>query len=228
MTQTASLAIRSNSRDNYNFGKALLLEAEALRKRDRTRAELFNAGCSLLKHNSLSSLKITDVCREAGVAHGTFYIYFPNRLEFVANLLLRFIDYLQIVMLQVSQSGSPNKIRATTDAYYQLFAQNTGLMKCLLNHLDEFPGTLAAFQKLNREWATTIVAAAEREQSQAKGTQKIPRDELFRRAHALGGMVDQYLSALLLNRDQSLIDISSDKEAVIDTLSLIWERGMTA
>jgi hypothetical protein len=48
----------------------------------------------------------------------------------------------------------------------------------------------------------------------------------MRRAYALGGMVDQYLSSLLLSRDPTLIALSSDREATLETLSLIWERGM--
>lgn len=41
-------------------------------------------------------------------------------------------------------------------------------------------------------------------------------------------MVDQYLSNLLLAKDPALIEISQDREAVLETLSLLWERGMTA
>lgn len=211
----------------FDFGQTLLLEAKNPRKRDRTQAGIFNAGCRLLNRISPTSLKVSEICREAGVAHGTFYIYFPNRQAFVASLLLRFVDYLQAVMHGASKSSETDPVRATTNAYFQLFEQNPGLMKCLVNHLDEFPICLEAFQKLNREWATTVVVATERKMAQSDRAGKISRDELFRRAYALGGMVDQYLTALLLNHDQSLSSISQDKDAVIETLSLIWKRGMT-
>ena len=51
-------------------------------------------------------------------------------------------------------------------------------------------------------------------------------DELMRRAYALGGMVDQYLTALFLSQDRTLASVSKDPEAVIDTLSFIWQRGL--
>ena len=54
----------------------------------------------------------------------------------------------------------------------------------------------------------------------------VTREELLRRAYALGGMVDQYLIALLFSSDGTLAAISRDRSAVVDTLSLIWERGM--
>lgn len=50
---------------------------------------------------------------------------------------------------------------------------------------------------------------------------------ISRRAYALGGMVDQHLSDLLLSKDPNLAEISQDREAVLETLSLIWERGMS-
>ena len=39
-------------------------------------------------------------------------------------------------------------------------------------------------------------------------------------------MVDQYLIMLLFGRDRTLASVSRDRDAVVDTLSLIWERGM--
>lgn len=56
----------------------------------------------------------------------------------------------------------------------------------------------------------------------------LPREELLRRAYALGGMVDQYLTALHLTRDPALIAVSANREAMIDTLTSIWTKGMDA
>ena len=99
-------------------------------------------------------------------------------------------------------------------------------MRCLVQPLDGFPEAQAAFQRLNREWIDTVVASVERRQRREGAADPIPRAELLRRAYALGGMVDQYLSNLLLSKDPNLAEISQDREAVLETLSLIWERGM--
>ena len=220
------LTVYSEHDETFNFGQTLLFDAKQRKKRDRTQAEIYNAGCTLLNRISPTSLKVSEICDEAGVAHGTFYIYFPNRQTFVANLLLHFVDYLQLVMHRASRSKKTDTVGATMRAYYQLFEQNTGMMRCLINNLEEFPSSQQAFQKLNREWAATIVISNERKLAQSGRAGKISRDELYRRAYALGGMVDQYLSAHLLNRDPFLNSISRDREAVIETLCLIWKRGM--
>ena len=210
-----------------DFGRALLAEAQYLPKRDRTRAAILNAGCKLLDRAALPLLTVSDICRVAGVAHGTFYIYFADRQAFVTDLLDRFVAYLQVAMREASRSQRRDSVRATTATYYRLFEQNPGIMKCLVSHLEEFPTTRTAFQKLNREWATTVVRATQRKLAAAGRGDEVARDELYRRAYALGGMIDQYLTALFVTRDKTLASVSQDHEAVIDTLTFIWKRGMT-
>lgn len=214
------------NRQLYNFATTLLLESQNRKKRDRTRAAIHAAGCALLDHQSLISLTVSEICHEAQIAHGTFYIYFSDRQAFVADLLLRFVDFVQLVMHQASKSIVKDPVRATTAAYYVLFENNPGLMKCLLNNLEDFPETREAFQKLNREWVMTVVRATERRLTRTGRLADISHDELLRRTYALGGMIDQYLSALFLNNDETLALVSKDREAVIDTLTDIWKRGM--
>jgi len=50
--------------------------------------------------------------------------------------------------------------------------------------------------------------------------------ERMRRAYALGGMVDPYMSGLYLSRDDGIIAVSGDAGAVVDTLTMIWKKGM--
>jgi len=210
----------------YNFGKALLTESVGLRKRDRTRATIQNAGCILLDRIPLTQLTVSEICKEAQIAHGTFYIYFPDRQAFVADLLIRFVEFVQLVMHQSSKSLGKDPVRSTTAAYYVLFENNPGLMKCLLNNLEDFPASREAFQILNREWVMTVVRSTERRLTRTGRLEEISHDELLRRTYALGGMVDQYLSALFLNADTTLASVSTDREVVIDTLTNIWKRGM--
>ena len=215
-----------DSESDFDFGLALVREAASKRKRDRTRAAIQQAACTVLDRAPLSSLTVAEVCRVAGVAHGTFYIYYPDRHALLADLLKRFVEYVQRAMCGASQAAAEGSARAATAAYYRLFERNRGMMKCLVNHLDEFPETREAFQALNREWIDTVVAAAERKLGRSNRDNSVARDELMRRAYALGGMVDQYLGALFLSGDPTLASVSADSDAVVDTLSFIWQRGL--
>ena len=207
-----------------DFPAALRSDAAGKRKSDRTRANLLAATCDLLSGTSPDALRVSDICARAGVAHGTFYSYFPDIRTLLDVLLQAFVAHVQQTMELARQTHPGNRVRATTAIYVDLFERNPGLMRCLVSSFDSFPEAATRFQALNRAWAETVAEAAGRRL--ARSGQSVPKDELLRRAHALGGMVDQYLVTLHFNRDAALSELSGDREAVIDTLTFIWNRGM--
>lgn len=209
-----------------NFSDELAIMARASQKGERTKTALQIAMCKCMENVSLADLTIASICDHANVSHGTFYIYFTNRNALIVDVLLRFSAFIQTKMRQASKGKPDNPTRAATSTYMRLFEQNLGLMKCFLRHLDDFPEAQAAFQSLNREWIETVVASTE-DHLQQSG-RPFNHDELMRRAYALGGMVDQYLAGFLLDKDPNLKLLSQDRKAVIDTLNLLWERGMEA
>jgi AcrR family transcriptional regulator len=155
------------------------------------------------------------------VAHGTFYVYFDSLNAIAAEVLGLFVDYVQLQMRAAARLPG-DASRNTTAAYMRIFEGHPGLMKCLVTGVDTFPEARDAFQRLNHDWAVTVVRAA-----QARG-QPIGRSEadLMRRAYALGGMVDQYLIALHVNGDPFIAGMSSDRDAVLDLFTDLWKRGM--
>ncbi|MCV2868901.1 TetR/AcrR family transcriptional regulator [Defluviimonas sp. WL0002] len=193
---------------------------EDMRKGERTRAELVTAGANFLAREPLERLTVAAICKSAGVAHGTFYLYFPDKNALANEVLGAFVDYVQGRMRAAAHLPG-DAARNTTAAYLQLFEDNAGLMKCLVVGVDAFPEARGAFQRLNREWAETVVRATRRREGPDR-----PQDDLMRRAYALGGMVDQYLSALFITGDPWVRALSEDREAVLEMLTDLWKRGM--
>lgn len=210
----------------FDFGDHLANAARSLKRGERTRAALRVAACRLLDKSSPVDLTVAAICKKAQVAHGTFYIHFTDRHALLADLARDFIDFVQDRLKQAAQDNAGDAIRGSTAAYLDLFEQNPGLMRCLMSRLDSTPETREAFEVLNREWITTVIEAEERRLARAGREGAISRDELKRRGYALGGMIDQYLASLFLARDPNVQRISTDRQAVINTLSLIWKRGM--
>ena len=203
-----------------------LAQASAGRpKGDRTRAQLQIAACAILQGDGPQGLTVASICQEAGVSNGTFYIYFPDRHVLLDSLLADFVTFLQHAM-RAADRGTGDAARAATRAYFDMFEQNRGLMRCLILPLDGFPEAQAAFQRLNREWIEIVVTAVERRQRRDETAPAIPRAELLRRAYALGGMVDQYLVQWLLLEDEALGRLSTDEDTVIETLTTLWKKGM--
>ncbi len=196
-------------------------------KGDRTRARIKKAAGELLNDRGPLDLKVTDICQQAGISNGTFYIYFADRPRLLEDLLTGFVGFLQTGMRDASKTAPGDPMRAATEAYYDLFRCNRGLMRCLIHHMDSFPEAKRAFHQLNTEWIETIVASARQRLAREGRVDAVPADELRRRAYALGGMVDQYLSNLFLSEDPALAAVSRSDEAVLDTLTLIWKRGLS-
>lgn len=202
------------------FDDRLAQGRDTLRKGERTRTDLMRACARLMAEASFDRLTVGAVCKAAGVAHGTFYIYFPNLNALAAGVLGAFVDHVQLEM-RAAARGAGDPVRTTTAAYMRLFEENAGLMKCLVTGIETFPEARAAFHRLNRDWVETVTRAVLRQ-----GAQERAEAETMRRAYALGGMVDQYLTALHVTGDPSVAALSGDREAVLDTLTDLWKRGM--
>ena len=152
-----SLSIQpaEHDRARSEFCDWLAGNRESLRKGERTRKDLIVACAELLASESFDGLTVSGLCKAAGVAHGTFYVYFDNLNAILAEVLSLFVDYVQIQMRSAARQ-SEDRIRYTTAAYYALFKANAGLMKCLIMGIDAFPEARAAFQRLNNDWAKTV------------------------------------------------------------------------
>ena len=62
------------------------MATEAIEKRDR-RTALLEAGRQVLAEKGLEAAKVSDIVARAGVAQGTFYLYFPSKLSLVVALV---------------------------------------------------------------------------------------------------------------------------------------------
>ena len=219
-------ALSSPQDQVFSYPETLVARSQGRPKGERTRAQVQIAACEVLEGKGPQDLTVAAICEKAGISNGTFYIYFADRTALLEELLIGFVGFLQRTMRAASWAGADDPERAATTAYYELFRQNRGLMRCLVHHLDSFPEAKEAFHRLNRDWLDAVVTSIQRRLRREGRADAVPREELLRRAYALGGMVDQYLSGLLLSEDPALTAISQDRAAVLDTLTLIWKRGM--
>ena len=206
------------------FADALLDGAAVARKAERTRARLQSAVCMLLDDAVPADLRVDQVCARAGTSHGTFYVYFPDIRALLAETLAAFVDFLETA-LRAAGRDAPDRPRAATRAYVALFEATRGLMRCLVSRAGDLPEANALFEAMNRRWAETVTEAALR-RARAEGRPVPDRADLLRRAYALGGMVDQYLVTLFFGSDATLAALSQDRDAVVDTFTTLWTRGL--
>lgn len=205
------------------FADFLKTDGEGKPKGQRTRLHIIAAASVLLDEIEPADLLVSKVCAAASISNGTFYIYFKDRHVLFQELLEVFISFLQERM-KTAGGGESDRIRSATAAYFHLFKNNRGLMRCLLHHHLINSDVKTAFHRLNKEWIDTVVRSKV-DEAMRLGKPAEPA-ELKRRAYALGGMVDQYLSNMFLSSDPDLLAVSTNDNQVIETLTEIWRQGM--
>jgi AcrR family transcriptional regulator len=85
----------------------------------RTREALIEAGEAVAERDGLAGLSVAAVTREAGVAKGTFYVYFQDRDSFLDGIHQRFYEHVSQAVSLAVRDLTPGRelLLAAIDAY---------------------------------------------------------------------------------------------------------------
>ncbi|MFZ5676196.1 MAG: TetR/AcrR family transcriptional regulator [Pseudomonadota bacterium] len=212
--------------DTLVFAATLLAAARngAARKTDRTRARLLAALARELGSGlAWRDLKVAEATRSAGLAHGTFYRYFQDMPAAVEALIEEFSSFVQVHLTAArtgAETGSHERVKATTLAFARLFRRNAGLMRCLIGLTAEETAFARAYRRLNRDWYGRVAGAIARDRQD--GT---PGEDYLPQAYALGGMIDEFLAQIYLRREPALAHLAHDEEKIAEILTDLWCFG---
>lgn len=213
-----------------NFVDGLLAAAEApdLRRADRTRLKLLASMAKQLSEGvEHSDLKVAKVAAAAGVAHGTFYLYFPDMRAAVEVLISDFGIFLfeQLAQARSGTIGSRERIRGAMFIYARAFRVNAGLMRCLVSVGRDSTVFRKTYQRLSEGWNKRVAASIARQRQGRFPSQNALYEALLPTAYALGGMVDDFLIQLYLRQDPQLAALAGNDEAIADLLTDVWCHG---
>lgn len=220
----------SPSGARLSFAQQLFEAADApdLRKSERTRLRLLaTIARQLAEGAEQADLRVADVAAAAGLAHGTFYRYFPDLRSALETLMRDFAAFLhdRLANARDGAAGSRARARGATLVYTRLFRINAGLMRCLIGLGRENMAFRKAFQKLNRDWNKRAASAIARRRMAKADIDQADSAAFLPTAYALGGMIDEFLTQLYLRQDPALSRLARDEEAVADLLTELWCLG---
>ncbi|MDD5435908.1 MAG: TetR/AcrR family transcriptional regulator [Nitrospira sp.] len=111
------------------------------------REEILTAAITIFSQKGYHDTTIADLIEKAGIARGTFYLYFENKRQIfdsiLDNLLLeidRCIRTIQIGEKDSEKTNPLDQLRANLTRLFTLFIENPELSRILLRHatgLDE-------------------------------------------------------------------------------------------
>lgn len=86
-------------------------QARGRGKRERTRAQLIDATAELIAKGGADSATVIEITNTAGLASGTFYNYFNDRSEIIAETAIKIIEQIASKINQEGQSESDILVR---------------------------------------------------------------------------------------------------------------------
>jgi AcrR family transcriptional regulator len=116
-----------------SYLEALAQEIRRNRSGEKSRLKLLAAGARLLEKVGFRDLVVEDVCREAALAKGTFYIYFASKEIFLRALMNQYVEFERNTYPPFLPSRSAYRgVHDWVSWYEGTFAANAGILRCMI------------------------------------------------------------------------------------------------
>jgi AcrR family transcriptional regulator len=145
-----------------------MLSENALSKRTRqkltTRAALLAAARSSLAEGGLAACTTRKVCARAGVAHGTFFVHFPDVAALIEELLDEHIARaLELAESRARSGGVVKRLLATVATLIKSYAEAPELARAALSTTIFIVGrerpTMTSLAVFRQRWLSELEAA---------------------------------------------------------------------
>ncbi|KAA0912343.1 TetR/AcrR family transcriptional regulator [Aquicoccus porphyridii] len=191
-------------------------------KRQRTRLNLLAATAHELEENGYEALTIDGIVRRAGLARGTFYLYFANRAEAAIAVRRSFTATLRKFRPRGGGRYSPRvAIHRMNRFYVAFYARNARLLAGKESLFHDRPDLARSRDAINHRWALILLRDIRRrdheswllEVDEAKAT-------LALRFIIL--MADEALRMVYIDPPPGIAGLAQTEEDVTDVLTTLW------
>jgi len=192
---------------------------------EQARARLKEAAARVLERVGYRQMRVVDVTREAGVASGLFYHYFPDLKALTSEVLADFMQRFEAID-EIEQGVAKGdwyaRMYAHNRAVVGSFVRNPGIMRCMVQLGDEEP-------EFGELWRASYYRRLE------LFVRALPR--LFPPARLsaaqarlvttmLAGMGEHLLSEYYIVRAPALREIDLGEEEMTEWISVMFYRAL--
>jgi AcrR family transcriptional regulator len=183
----------------------------------QTRAKLLAAARRAFAELGYAKARVEDVVTRAGVGHGTFYAYFPNKQAALAALMREHAQTLEELASQPWRAGDVRaSLTQVLGGLADLYDRDADMVVLWTEAAARDPELAAVLDEVRRQFVARIARNVER--AQAQGVAR-PVDA-FTAAVALAAMAEQTLF-LRAVRSEPL-----DRDVTVDTLADLWHHAL--
>ena len=206
-------------------GNAPALRPARSARGEQARARLKEAAARVLERVGYRQMRVVDVTREAGVASGLFYHYFPDlktlTIEVLQDFMQRF-EAIEDIERGVAKGDWYARMHAHNGAVVHSYARSPGIMRCMVQLGDEQPEFGELWRASYHRRLELFVRALPRLFPDAglSGAQ----------AHLvttmLAGMGEHLLSEYYIVRAPALREMELDEEEMTEWISVMFYRAL--
>jgi AcrR family transcriptional regulator len=192
-------------------------------KRARTLAAIIASTAQEMERSGIDGLTVAKIAAAAGLAHGTFYLYFENRIE-AAMAVRRFYD-AAMRRFRPRESGRLPAFEAILRMnrfYIGSYAANADLLRALQLLLYTRPEYALWRDRINHAWSRAILHDLARRLPNATVEHSRTTQTLLIRSAI--SMVDETLREIYVHRSPSLSGSFASDDDVARFISLSWYR----
>lgn len=190
-------------------------------RRERTRGRLLEAARVAFAGVGWNRARVEDVCREAGVGHGTFYAYFGNRTEILEALVRRHAAGLYtLVDAPWTSADGWADVRRVVAGYVRVCEADRDVREIWANAASEEPLLAALYDEVRGQFVDRVrrnLAVAVR-----RGVAR-PGLDVDVAANALAAMVEQTVAVAAA---PTAAPVSADR--LVETLTDLWVHAISA
>lgn len=173
----------------------------------QTKVRLKDATRTLLERVGYRQLRVADIAREAGVAVGLFYHYYPDIKTTTCEILSDFMEQMTAAARAAPRTEDLfDTLCAQFEVLIHHFEQQPGLMRCMIQVSDEIPEFGAIWERSNRQWTRSFARYLTERMGQGagEGTGKPDASTMVLVAYCLGSISDGVLHECYVQRNPDL------------------------
>lgn len=155
---------------------------------EKTQSKVLDAARVVFDRDGYAGSRILDIANEAGIALGTFYVYFDDKDDVLAMLLDGvFRDLFSATRAPYLDSDTPEEVlRGAIHDYMVVYRRNRHLMRTLMEAATTDPKFSEFWFEVRANFLARIVRNIEAAQTAGRAVRMSPVVE----ASALGGMLE--------------------------------------
>lgn len=195
-------------------------------KRVVTQAKILAATARQLEAVGYVALTVKGIVTDAGLARGTFYLYFENYTFAAEAVMIAYFKFLAVNRVKTETLDAFDRILQSNQNYVATYARNASLLACIEPLCLDRKKFRKFREQNNHNWCQRVIH--DYEARYAEVAKKAPAEVKTLLVWSMSAMVDELLREVYIKKSPHLTKLAKQPEQVAELISLAWFRAFYA